>query len=235
VETNNDINVIEWAGKLAGVVGAMTLVAYVAGYAKYYMLYRAIDCQWVLSFHSFQDFTLKGALDVLICLLFSLPIFFIYGNSVDADNKGRRAVGAFVVISVVGLCLAEFLNFKLGYEITDLLIYAAGYALLGVLAAAQVHDAIEQKTYRYLWGIFVIFAMNSFFSNYLIYDVRKFIDLDKQGRFQYIYDKDGESSALISSVAGKYLIVSCRDHRSFRIVEPSESWWVSPGSPEACK
>ncbi|MGA9221676.1 MAG: hypothetical protein WBZ57_10825, partial [Pseudomonas graminis] len=132
----SDNHLLEWSGKLASAFGVLALVAYVAGFEKLYFLYRTLDCLWVLQFHSFQDFVIHGSVDVVLCSIVAIALYYAYPSAIDIDNRGRRAVGLLLLGMIISIGVGIlYFQYILPFEVYEIVIYSCMYFFLGVVAA----------------------------------------------------------------------------------------------------
>lgn len=231
-----ELNFIEWGGKVAGAVGVLAIAAYIAGYAKFYFLYSALNCLWVLKLHSVQDVVSNGALDVFLCSLSTVPLFYCYSNSTDVDNKGRRIVGYILIgVTISFIVLVKLLGYKVDTFVSDLIIYCCGYLFYGVSLAFSARYAIEEGRYEYVLGASAAFVFCTMFSSYLVYDYKEFSKLDSDGAFTYkVSSGHEEGGVLITSVNGRYLTRQCGDTDKYQLITPSQKWVVEPRNVGSC-
>ncbi len=231
-----ELSFIEWGGKVAGAVGVLAIAAYIAGYAKFYFLYRALGCVWVLKLHSVQDVVSNGSLDVFLSSLSAIPLFYCYSNAFDVDNKGRRIVGHIIIgITVSFLVLVRLIGYKVDAFLVDLLIYACGYLFYGVALAVSARFAVEEGKYEYLLAALAAFVFFTIFSSYLVYQDKDFSKLDSDGAFAYqVSSGHEEASVLITSVNGRYLTRHCGDTDKYQLVAPAQKWSVEPRNEGSC-
>jgi hypothetical protein len=236
IKKTPQLNFIEWGGKVAGAVGVLAIAAYIAGYAKFYFLYRALNCVWVLKLHSVQDVVSNGAVDVFICSLSAIPLFYCYSKSIDVDNRGRRIVGYFligIIISVV--VLVAVMGYKVDGFVIDLGIYCCSYLFYGVSLALCAKYAVEEGKYEYLLVGLVGFLFSTIFSSHLVCEYKDFAILDSDGAFAYGVSSGREGGGvLITSANGKYLTRQCGDANKYQLIVPSQKWTVQPRDAGSC-
>jgi hypothetical protein len=231
-----ELSFIDWGGKVAGAVGVLAIAAYIAGYAKFYFMYKALGCGWVLSLHSVQEVVSNGALDVFLCSLSAIPLFYYYPRSIDVDNKGRRIVG-FILIGIITsfIVLVTLLGLKVDAFLIDLIIYCCSYLFYGVVLALSARYALEKGRSDYLLGALVAFVYSTIFSSYLVYQYKDFSKLDSDGAFTFEVSSDLESAGvLITSVNGRYLTRQCGSRNKYQLIVPSYRWSVDPRSEHGC-
>lgn len=231
-----ELNFIEWGGKVVGAVGVLAIAAYIAGYAKFYFLYRALSCVWVLKFHSVQDVVANGALDVFLCSLSAVPLFYCYSNSIDVDNKGRRIVGYILIgFTISFMFLVALMGYKVDAFFSDLIIYCCGYLFYGVALAVSARYALEEGKYEYLLGALAAFVFCTIFSSYLVYEYKEFSKLDSDGAFAYkVASGHEEAGVLITSVNGRYLTRQCGYTNKYQLIAPAQKWGVEPRIEGSC-
>ncbi|MDP5165525.1 hypothetical protein [Pseudomonas syringae] len=232
-----ELSFIEWGGKVVGAVGVLAFAAYIAGHAKFYFLYKALNCQWVLSFHSVQDVVANGAMDVVLCSITAVPLFYIYKNSIDVDNNGRRIVG-FTIVGMtisVGVAVLVF-GYKLDAYVADLMIYLCSYFFYGVAIAHSARYSLEEGNYHSLLICFLGFVFSTFFSSYLVYEYKTFSLIYERGGFPYlVVGLDGKSEVLIGAVNGKYLARICGEADKYQLIVPTNKWLVEMRDPASCR
>ncbi|NAS95006.1 hypothetical protein CU664_11630 [Pseudomonas syringae pv. actinidifoliorum] len=231
-----EINFIDWGGKIVGAMGVLAMAAYVAGYAKFYFFYSALNCTWVLSMHSVQDVIANGAFDIVLCSATAIPLFFGYKSSVEIDNNGRRIVAFLLVGVVLSLCIGILLfDYKLNFYAADLIVYGGGYLFYGVLVAITARYSIEEGSYQYLMIAFLGFVMVTIFASYLVHREKTFSSVNKKGGFSYsVVGADGRAGILIGSVNGKYLVHVCEEADRYQMIIPSERWTVEGRGADSC-
>lgn len=232
-----DISFIDWGGKVVGAVGILGMAAYIAGYFKYYFFYSALNCSWVLGLHSVQDVIVNGVVDVALCSLSAVPLFFGFKTSTAIDNDGRRIVGFMLIGIMVSVAAGVLLlDYNLGVYAADLLTYGACYLIYGVSIANIARYSTEQGSYQYLLAAFLGFVFSTCFSSCLVNQYKTFASVDEKGGFAYqVIAEDGTSSVLVGTVSGKYLLHLCDDYDRYKLIAPSRSWIVEPRGSEQCR
>lgn len=231
-----EINFIDWSGKVVGAAGILGMAAYIAGYFKFFFLYKALNNSWVLGLHSIQDVIVNGAIDVTMCAITAIPLFFGFKSSLDIDNHGRRIVGYILsgVVSAVGVGVL-LLGYKLDVYVTDLLTYGACYLMFGVFIANAAKYAAEEGSYQYLLLIFIGFILATAFSSYLVHQYKTFRSVYDAGGYPYsLVAGSNVEGTLISSVNGKYLIRLCGATDRYQLVIPTERWVVEESGHSQC-
>lgn len=232
-----EISFIDWGGKVVGAVGVLGMAAYIAGYLKFYFLYSALNCGWVLPFHSVQDVIANGVVDVFLCALTAVPLFFGYRTSLEIDNYGRRIVGFVVVGIAISIGIAVlFLGYVLDVYVSELLVYGASYLIQGVFVANTARYSSEEGSYEYLAAGFLSFVFATCFSSYLVNSTKTFeVDYQK-GAFPYMaVKKQAVGGVLVGSVSGKYLVRMCQHEDQFKLISPSDKWAIEAHEPGSCR
>ncbi len=231
-----EISLIDWGGKVVGAVGLLGMAAYIAGYFKFYFYYGALNCSWVLGMHSVQDVIVNGAIDVVLCSLTAVPLFFTYQSSLDIDNNGRRIVGFLLLGVIAALAIGiHLLDYKLSLYASDLMTYSSFYLIYGVSVATVARYSAEERSYQYLIATFLGFVFATVFSSFLANDQKTFALIEDKGGFPYnVIGDGGVTSVLVGTVNGKYLLHVCGEGSRFKLVSPSEKWTVSKRGAEAC-
>lgn len=231
-----EISFIDWGGKVVGAVGVLGMAAYIAGYLKFYFLYSALKCSWVLPFHSVQDVIANGVVDVFLCALTAVPLFFGYRTSRDIDNYGRRIVG-FVVLGIaisIGVAVL-FLGYVLDVYVSELLVYGVSYLVQGVFIANIARYSSEEGSYEYLAVGFLSFVFATCFSSYLVNSTKTFSAAYEKGAFPYVaVEKQALGGVLVGSVSGKYLVRICQDEDQYKLINPSDKWTIEAYEPGSC-
>lgn len=231
-----ELSFIDWAGKAAAALSVLAVAAYVAGCGKFYFLYKALECEWVLNLNSVQDVIANGALDVFICSLSAIPLFYGYRKSEDLDVRGRKVVGFFLVgvlISVVAM--VGFYGKSVSQFILDTVTYSCSYLFCGLGVAYTARYALEMGRYQYILVGFVLFAFSTVSSSYLVNVSKGFFSMDSSGGFPYkVYSADGTVGVLISSVNGKYLVRACGESSVYQLIVPGEKWAVATRGGVSC-
>lgn len=231
-----EISFIDWGGKVVGAVGVLGMAAYVAGYLKFYFLYSALNCSWVLPFHSVQDVVANGVVDVFLCALTAVPLFFGYRTSLEIDNYGRRIVGFIVLGIVISIGVGVlFLGYVLDVYVNELLVHGASYLIQGVFIANIARYSSEEGSYEYLAVGFLSFVFATCFSSYLVNSNKTFAAAYEKGAFPYVaVEKQAVGGVLVGSVNGKYLFRLCQEEDQFKLISPSDKWTIEKHIPGSC-
>lgn len=231
-----EISFVEWGGKIVGAVGVLAMASYIAGFSKFYFLYRALGCVWVLSFHSIPDVVTNGAIDVALCSVTAIPLFHLYTNSLDVDNNGRRIVGLILFGMTISLGIAVgVLGFSVDPSTLDLLMYSCFYLFYGVAIAHSARYAVEEGDYNFLLFCFFGFVFSACLSSYLVHQYKTFDNIYEKGGFPYAVDgQSGRAMVLIGAVNGKYLVRFCGEDNKYQLIIPSHKWLVEAKRLDDC-
>ncbi|CRM87366.1 hypothetical protein [Pseudomonas sp. 22 E 5] len=231
-----EISFIDWGGKIVGAVGVLGMAAYIAGYFKFYFLYSALNCSWVLPFHSVQDVVANGVVDVFFCALTAVPLFFYYRTSLEIDSHGRRIVGLIVLGSLISIGIGvRFLGYVLDVYVSELMVYGASYLFQGVFIANVARYSSEKGSYEYIAAGFLLFVFASCFSSYLVNSTKTFAAAYEKGAFPYAaVEKQAVAGVLVGSVNGKYLLRLCQEKDKFKLISPSYKWTIEKHIPGSC-
>ncbi|MCP1419932.1 hypothetical protein J3D47_004175 [Pseudomonas laurylsulfativorans] len=230
------IDVASWLGKLAAAFGVLALLAFIAGFSKLYFVYKGLGCEWVLSYHGFQDFVNRGVLDLLVITIFSTPLYYGFKSFQHVAAYGLRPVG-FVVI---GLCASyliadKLLEIRLSHSLAGILTYVAYYSCFSVTVAGSMHYVSEKKSYSYMVGVFGAFIFSAVFLAYLVYSGKTRDEMLQEGSVELITNASkGIRGVLIGGVNGNFLINLCNDPAVFMVAPPSSEWTVHPPKNEGC-
>ncbi|WP_157836067.1 hypothetical protein [Pseudomonas sp. H1h] len=230
------VDVVSWFGKLAAAFSVLALLAFIAGFSKLYFVYKGLGCEWVLSYHGFQDYVYRGMLDLVVIAVFSTPLFYGFKSFQHVSAHGLRPVG----LVVVGLCTSyltadKLLHVKFSHGLAEILTYVAYYSCFSVTVAGAMHYVSEKKSYSYMVGVFVAFVFSAIFLAYLVYSGKTRDEMLRDGSAELITNvSKGVRGVLIGGVNGNFLINLCDDPAVFMIASPSSEWTVQPSKNEKC-
>lgn len=230
------LSTVEFGSKIASTGAVFVFLAYAIGYLKAAIIYYWLDAYWLIDFHSFQDFIVRGFSTVVVPTLVA-GAFLMLGLDGDSHWRIIRYAG----LIVLALCGCGAILAKSGYlEVSPKLFAFAEktfyHLLAGGLLSAMIRTFQETK----------IFKLRTFsFFSALVYlcilsdgvlgqGVVGQIKSPKPGTTLLTTGDDGKIYVLVNGINGKYLVAECGTAKNVKIVEPSDKVRVFSASGYGC-